>query len=201
MSWPATTRYGLETAPDSLALVQDFVNTIAAGVPPGADLLADVPTAQDWLGGALAEWCRIRGISTDVVVLDERDLGKLRSLRAELVQLIRAGSDDPAPSEHRQLAVSVTSTMTLDDTGQVDVLPRGKGWRYVACVLLLEMRDAQLGDSWRRLKTCRNRHCSVAFFDRSRNSSRVWHDVATCGNLANLRSHRERKRAEVDRTS
>jgi len=35
----------------------------------------------------------------------------------------------------------------------------------------------------------------VAFFDRSRNNSGVWHDVKFCGNAANLRAFRARQRA------
>jgi predicted RNA-binding Zn ribbon-like protein len=37
--------------------------------------------------------------------------------------------------------------------------------------------------------------CPCAFYDRSRNNSRVWHDVRTCGNVANLRASRARRRA------
>jgi predicted RNA-binding Zn ribbon-like protein len=47
------------------------------------------------------------------------------------------------------------------------------------------------------LKVCRNPRCRVAFYDRSRNNSGVWHDVRTCGNAANLRAHRERQRANL----
>jgi predicted RNA-binding Zn ribbon-like protein len=39
--------------------------------------------------------------------------------------------------------------------------------------------------------------CSAAFFDRSRNNSRVWHDVNVCGNLANLHAHRAREGAGI----
>ena len=196
MSWPATKRYELETAPDSLALVQDFVNTIAAGSPRGADLLADLPPAQDWLDGALADWSRVRGLAADAVVLGEADLVKLRGLRVELVELMRAGTPDAEVVRTDRLGISVSSTLRLDEDGRVQALPSGRGWRYVASLLLIEMYAAQLEDTWRRLKTCSNRRCSAAFFDRSRNSSRVWHDVAVCGNLANLQAHRARKRSQ-----
>jgi len=38
--------------------------------------------------------------------------------------------------------------------------------------------------------------CRVAFYDRSRNASGVWHSVRICGNAINLRAHRERRRAQ-----
>jgi CGNR zinc finger/Putative stress-induced transcription regulator len=196
MSWAATTRYELEAAPGSLALVQDFVNTIAAGTPRGADLLADVAAAQAWLDGALAEWSLARGLPVADVALGEGDLTRLRGLRAQLIELARAGAPDVEAAGRAWPGISASSTLRLDGDGRVQVLPSGRGWKHVASVLLIEMYAARLEDNWRRLKTCSNQRCSAAFFDRSRNNSRVWHDVTVCGNLANLHAHRARKRAQ-----
>ena len=196
MSWPATSRYQLDAAPGSLAFVQDFVNTIPAGKPRGPDLLADLPDAQRWLDEALAQWRHTRGVTADDVVLNEADLVKLRAIRAGLVSRIRAGTTDPGAPDDDHLALSAATKMQLDAHGRVHAVPNGKGWRYVASALLIEIYDAQRDGAWRHLKTCCNHRCSAAFFDRSRNNSRVWHDVTVCGNLANLHAHRARKRAE-----
>ena len=196
MSWPATTRYDLDPAPGTLALVQDFVNTIPAGSPRGADLLAELSAAQSWLDSALVEWCRSRGLPALEVVLSEADLGKLKSLRADLVDRVRADGADSEGGRSWWDSVSAAASLRLDESGPVRLLPSGKGWRFVACALLIEIHEAQLSDTWRRLKTCSNHRCSAAFFDRSRNNSRVWHDGSVCGNLANLHAHRARKRAE-----
>jgi predicted RNA-binding Zn ribbon-like protein len=196
MSWPATSRYQLDAAPGSLAFVQDFVNTIPAGKPRGPDLLADLPDAQRWLDEALAQWRHTRGVTADDVVLNEADLVELRAIRAGLVSRIRAGTTDPAAPDDDHLALSAATTMQLDAHGRVHAVPNGTGWRYVASALLIEIYDAQRDGAWRHLKTCCNHRCSAAFFDRSRNNSRVWHDVTVCGNLANLHAHRARKRAE-----
>jgi predicted RNA-binding Zn ribbon-like protein len=61
--------------------------------------------------------------------------------------------------------------------------------------VLGEIFRAQATGAWRRLKVCRNVACSGAFYDLSRNNSRVWHDVHRCGNIANLRASRARRRA------
>ena len=45
------------------------------------------------------------------------------------------------------------------------------------------------------MKVCRNPECEVAFWDSSRNTSGVWHDGRTCGNVANLRESRARRSA------
>ncbi|WP_230486657.1 CGNR zinc finger domain-containing protein [Nocardioides anomalus] len=58
----------------------------------------------------------------------------------------------------------------------------------------LELLLARAAGVLARLKVCANPDCGAAFFDASKNSSRRWHDVKTCGNTANLRASRERRR-------
>ncbi len=45
---------------------------------------------------------------------------------------------------------------------------------------------------WDRVKLCPADDCLEAFFDDSRNRSRVWCDMADCGNLAKVRGFRSR---------
>jgi hypothetical protein len=47
---------------------------------------------------------------------------------------------------------------------------------------------------WQRLKICRERHCQVAFYDRSKNSSRCWCSMSVCGNRNKTRAYRGRRR-------
>jgi len=46
--------------------------------------------------------------------------------------------------------------------------------------------------SWQRLKACRSETCRWAFIDNARNHSRLWCDMATCGNRAKARAFRSR---------
>ncbi|MEX2032805.1 MAG: CGNR zinc finger domain-containing protein, partial [Dehalococcoidia bacterium] len=41
---------------------------------------------------------------------------------------------------------------------------------------------------------CRGDDCHWAFFDRSKNRSRVWCDMAACGARSKARTYRERQR-------
>jgi predicted RNA-binding Zn ribbon-like protein len=50
-------------------------------------------------------------------------------------------------------------------------------------------------DNLRRLRICPN--CSWLFIDRSRNSSRLWCDMAVCGNRQKAKRHYRRQREEV----
>lgn len=74
------------------------------------------------------------------------------------------------------------------------VVPVGSGAAWAASAVWSEILLAQLDGAWSRLKLCRNEDCASAFYDTSRNNSGVWHDVRTCGNAANLRASRARRR-------
>jgi predicted RNA-binding Zn ribbon-like protein len=74
--------------------------------------------------------------------------------------------------------------------------PQETGQRALVMLVLAALFESQQADTRRRLKTCRNPRCQVAFYDRSRNVSGVWHSVRTCGNAINLRAHRQRRRQE-----
>jgi hypothetical protein len=88
----------------------------------------------------------------------------------------------------------VPVSLVPDSDGWVRMVPTGRGVRWLASALWAEALLAQQAGVWPRLKLCHNAECRAAFFDTSRNNSGVWHDVSTCGNTANLRAFRERKR-------
>jgi predicted RNA-binding Zn ribbon-like protein len=88
----------------------------------------------------------------------------------------------------------VPVSLVPDADGWVRMVPSGRGTRWLASALWAEALLAQQAGLWPRLKLCHNVDCRAAFFDTSRNNSGVWHDVSTCGNTANLRAFRERKR-------
>lgn len=189
MSTTATTRYGLVAAPGGLALVQDLVNTRAAGRPRRADLLdSGLEAAQQWFVDLAREWARSTGgPSADVPALSPSDPARLRSLRDDVTQLLRR---DDTPTALREGA---TVRLALDDDGQAHLSPGGGAVRWLTGAVLGETLRAQTAGTWRRLKVCRNHACSGAFYDRSKNNSGVWHDVRTCGNVANLRASRARR--------
>ncbi len=188
MGWPATDRYGLSPAPGGLGFVQDVVNTHATQRPAVADLLADVDSAQRWLDGALQNWSHETSVPQTSVLLTENDLDKLRGLRADLTGLLRSADQN----HNATRSASVSARIGPDGTALLE--PRGDGHRRVSAIVLIETFTAQQLDTWRRLKICRNELCSVAFYDRSRNNSGVYHDSRVCGNAIYLRASRARKR-------
>jgi hypothetical protein len=171
-------------------MVQDLLNTLSAGKPRKADLLATLPDARQWANEVIEGWHTLTGEPTPSIALDEEGLRALRDYRQALTD---AATGDGVPV----VVLSAASELELRSDGVVRLAPRGSGWRYLISLLLAIEWQAQAEDTRRRLKVCRNPRCRVAFYDRSRNNSGVWHDVRTCGNAANLRAHRERQRANL----
>jgi hypothetical protein len=198
MAWLATERYGLDSAPGGLAFVQDLLNTFSAGKPREPDLLDDLGAAQGWLTNALSDWSEVTGRQAPSVELGDRDLEELHVCRDELRRLIGQPTDAAPSEDSRDMPILpvLTVAVRLDGNRVIHTEPAGAGWRKVASLALIECFEAQQTDVLRRLKICRNRRCGSVFFDRSRNNSGVWHDVRTCGNAANLRAHRARKRTQ-----
>ncbi len=187
-AWSASQRYGVTPAPGALGLVQDFLNTRGiAGYGP--DLLADPAHAGAWAAAAVRNWAAIRGVEVQPPALDEADLVRLRSLRTTIEGLV---AREPAP---RLGTGAVSASFGVSDSGEVRLEPNGNGWSWLASALWGEILLSQHAGDWRRIKQCRNHRCGSTFYDRSKNNSGVWHDVKTCGNAANLRASRARKRA------
>ncbi|GAA2897353.1 hypothetical protein Acy02nite_65280 [Actinoplanes cyaneus] len=191
MSWKASARHGVREAPGGFALVQELLNTRAA-MSYGPDLLGLVEDAQWWVTDALGNWSRASGLPAPTLLLSATDLRSLRRLRSAFEQVVLAGSHQEPPGALPPADVPVS--LAPDAAGWVRVVPTGRGTRWLASALWAESLLAQQAGAWPRLKLCHNTICRAAFFDTSRNNSGVWHDVSTCGNTANLRAFRERRR-------
>ncbi|MFI6779450.1 CGNR zinc finger domain-containing protein [Micromonospora sp. NPDC050276] len=201
--WLATARYHLDPAPGGLGLVQDLLNTISAGVPRQPDLLNDLDSAAEWAQQAVAQWSAATGRPAPDVTLDPAGLRELRIFRDELLDEIEARlhatpeSGQPATGTATQALTgsrTAGATLRLDEDGSVQLEPAGAGAELLVSLVLAALFEAQLADVARRIKTCRNPRCRVAFYDRSRNNSGVWHSVRVCGHPTNLRAHRARQR-------
>jgi predicted RNA-binding Zn ribbon-like protein len=188
----ASERYKVRQAPGGLALVQDLVNT--KGIRPYAvDLLASPDSASAWQADAAEAWAATRGVDAPdgVTEVTGDDLPRLRELRSTIDALLPAGTGARHPVD----AIPGTQVrLAPGPDGQVSIVPVGDGAAWTASAVWSEVMLAQLDGSWARLKLCRNVDCASAFYDASRNNSGVWHSVRTCGNAANLRASRARKR-------
>ncbi|MCK9493980.1 MAG: CGNR zinc finger domain-containing protein [Dehalococcoidia bacterium] len=79
--------------------------------------------------------------------------------------------------------------------GGVTARPAEGGPRGAAALAMLAAHRLVVSGAWPRLRLCKNEACHWAFLDRSRNGSRVWCSMGTCGARAKARAYRERQRA------
>lgn len=111
-------------------------------------------------------------------------LAALREIRDAARALAR--EDGLHDWERRTQRLLDRTTFRLDTDGNL-IAPKG-GWdRFVAGLLpeLIELRKHR--DT---LKLCGNDGCGWLFVDRSKNSSRVWCDMSSCGNRMKVRRFR-----------
>ena len=160
--------------------MQSFLNTRSLRGEP--DLLASTKVANGWLRDISGESApRIR----------PADLAPLRDLRAALQQAIQTGWENT--SSLQEMLQSLRWSMAIVGR-RLLLTPASESWEAIAEFLLVELFTAQELGICDRLKACRNPPCSIAFYDSSKNQSRVWHNTTTCGNLINVRAARVRRR-------
>ncbi|MER6936356.1 CGNR zinc finger domain-containing protein [Nocardioides sp. NPDC127514] len=194
MSELASERYTDRIAAGPLILVQEVLNTRAAGKPALEDLLSTPDSATSWVAGALEEWSRHTGTEAPTIEVDEPGMVRLQQLRASL-QMAISGAVRDTPLRPARNGVGGTLEVRIDADGTFALTPNGNDVRWVVAATLNEITNAQLTGTWRRLKMCRNRACSVAFYDGTNPNNGAWHDVRICGNAVNLRASRQRRAA------
>ena len=153
-------------APGELSRVQALINTL------------DLETGEDELSSA---WLEEHGLAPAA------DLAPVREVREALrgVLLAHNGADVDAAS-----LASLKGTVSVSFGS--DGAPRLTGDDAVGRVLAIVAVAAADG-TWKRLKACLGDDCHWAFYDFSRNHSRTWCTMSTCGNRAKARTYRARQ--------
>jgi predicted RNA-binding Zn ribbon-like protein len=175
-------------APDSLAVVQRFVNSL------------DVETGDEELHSpeALLAWMAERGLTRPGGTATHAELERALAVREGLRAVLGAHNGTP-PSEQEVAALedaaghaSLRATFR-DETPALE--PVCGGVDAGLARLMAIVTSAAADGSWQRLKACADDGCRWAFYDHSRNRSGRWCSMATCGNQQKARAYRERTRA------
>ena len=180
----------------ALRWVEDLVNT--RSLEFGSD---DIAGPAD-----LAAWLYERGLVARRVRLDDSHVRKAAILREGLRALIaRNTSDavDPTAEEASadEASLSALATLAAELPLVVDVLAEpphvtpatGHPLDDALARILETVTVAVAAGSWARMKVCRQPDCRWAYFDESRNRSRAWCSMETCGNRVKARSFRQRR--------
>ena len=161
-------------------LALDLLNTQWMSPEGPQDLLTDVAGLRCWL---------VANDLDDRCPSDEKTRAALVRAREAIVQVVTGGSIDElnAVLDRGRIRRSLTDSGPQDevDVSRSEWLP---GW--LAADNLLQL----LAESAGRIKQCAHPHCVLWFYDTSKNGTRRWHSMTTCGNRAKAARHYAAKR-------
>lgn len=172
-----------------LDLVRDFVNT--RDFETGIDRI-ETPDE-------LATWFSEQGLVDDLVEPTDEEVTDTLAVREAIRELLLANNGVEAnageASKTLEEAGRKAQLGVRFENGRPVLAPEGEGARGAIGRLVATVAELAPSDEWKRLKTCRDEHCRVAFYDQSRNRSRAWCSMEVCGNREKARSFRKRHAA------
>lgn len=175
----------LENAPGALDLIRVFENTL--NLPDGPDELDSI--------GEAAAWCLSHGLPP---VADDGELDRLRGFREALREVLFAnnGAEEvrTAWERLRPFVSAAHLRLTVDSNRGLDLLPAEPEADGAIAALLAVVYEALLDNTWPRMRACRKVSCRYAYYDRTKNASRAWCSMATCGNQEKAARRRLRER-------
>ncbi|MFQ6398279.1 CGNR zinc finger domain-containing protein [Nocardia sp. KC 131] len=159
-------------------LALDLLNTRWIENGP-QDLLTDVAGLDIWLNSA--------GLA-DRATADERTLETVLTARSAIYDVVKhtTNSGLNAVLEHGRIRRTLTAAgpADIDDVADPAWLPA-----WLATDNLLRL----LADVPDRIRQCAHPECVLFFYDTSKNGTRRWHSMATCGNRAKAARHYAKK--------
>lgn len=175
-------------APPPLDLVQRFLNT--AELDSGVDDLATADGLAAWLDG---EGFGDPGEPPP----DPPALARVHAVREGLRALALANAGGTADPEAVAALNAETDHLRLRPTFSCDDAscrfePQGTAVDAALSRIVAVVVESMAAGTWRRLKACRRHSCRWAFYDTSRNQSRTWCSMATCGNRTKAERFRSR---------
>lgn len=184
---PAASGKSTPPAPHGLDLPIGFVNT--RDVDAGTDLLSSPAELGSWLSdaGLLAVQAARANEGDHLRAIELRE-----ALRALMLTNNGAHLDGHAGPTLERAARRGELGVHFTDAGAPSLLAAEQGVDGAVARVLVPIAQAFEDGSWQRVKACRAPDCQWAFYDRSRNRSGVWCEMAVCGNRTKVRAYRER---------
>ena len=176
-----------QPAPGDLEVIRAFVNTL--DVEDGSDQVA-APSE-------LVAWLAERGLVEAGTRATRADVARALELREAFREVLLGhhGGYEVDPAALRALEEASRRArveVRFGPDGVARATPAKGGVDGALGRMLAIVAHAQSEGTWQRLKSCPADNCRWAFYDRSRNRSAVWCNMAICGNRAKVRSYRER---------
>lgn len=194
-----------ERAASRRRLWLEFVNTDTAPSAPRGDLLRDFGTLLRWLVDArVIDTDRAGGLSRRALLQPAAATATLvdaRRVRAAMRQLAERGATSTRTREDAILEINrvlgrSAGTRRLEqiEPGRyVRVfVPTGDAFAGLMIPIVESAADSLVLDELDRVHRCADPRCPRVFLDTSRNGTRRWCDMGTCGNRAKAARHRAR---------
>jgi predicted RNA-binding Zn ribbon-like protein len=167
-------------------LLLAFVNTL--DVDEGSDALSDA--------AALTRWLREAGLLPRGASASDEDLALAWQLRDGLRSVLAGDGREREPQLEQagdalRLRVRVVG-------GEPRLEPVDAGVRGALAAVLVAVQECRIAGEWSRLRLCRAEDCRWAFYDASRNRTRVWCAMGVCGNRTKTRTYRARRRGAAE---
>jgi predicted RNA-binding Zn ribbon-like protein len=180
---------GREAAPEPLALVQAFANTVAEEGHFRWEAIGDPDSLRSWLSrmGLLAYGERV----------GKADVARAKEVRKALRSLLAANNGGEADAAAIR-ALNLTTerarlTVRFGADGRATLEPGACGVDGALGRVLAAVHASMEEGTWGRLKSCANATCGWAFYDRSKNRSGRWCSMEVCGNRMKTRAYRRRR--------
>jgi predicted RNA-binding Zn ribbon-like protein len=176
-----------EPTPRDLEVLRSFVNTI--DLDTNADELDTPERLQDWL----VERSLLARDATIDAEAHRETLEFREAIRG--LALANGGTEfDPeAISTLNRIGAEASLAVLLSPGGHADLHAVGQGLHRTFGHLFSIMYTAMVDGSFQRLKGCANDTCQWLFYDQSKNRSKKWCEMQTCGNAINARAYRQRR--------
>jgi predicted RNA-binding Zn ribbon-like protein len=182
-------------APGELELVRAFVNT--RDVEEDLDDLQSAEELRDWLSE--------RELMDPDEPVTEGDLRRAVDVREGLRALLLSNNGSPFDAsaiERLDRAASRAGLrLRFHPGGCAEFEPDATGVDGALARLLAIVAEARVEGEWERLKACAEHTCEWAFYDKSKNRSKKWCSMETCGNVNKARAYRQRAKGSASSSS
>ncbi len=188
----------------------EFINTDAAPLIPRGDLLRDFNALVRWLvemgvvdqerASGLDRRALLQPAAATATLVDARRVrAALRGLAER--SLVNARVRDDAIAEINRVLGRSTGTRRVEmrDDGSIArvFVPTGDAFAGLMIPIVEAAADSLVINELPRVRRCTDARCTRVFLDTSRNGTRRWCDMGTCGNRAKAARHRARTRADA----
>lgn len=177
-----------EPAGDNLELLRLFVNTREVDLQVDA---LDTPER-------LSEWLNNHSLLPEMTIIDHDAHHQALEFR-EAVRALALANGDPGRDADADAIATLNSvgaqtqlSINVEANGRATLTPTGTGIDQALGHFYATLYTAMVDGSFDRLKGCANDACLWLFYDQSKNQSKKWCRMQTCGNAANARAYRQR---------